>query len=134
MPRALFLHLNNTGCTSAKHSNKFDALLSVCAVFETSSRAHLLTLFSVAMPALLLQPRWRICIPIEHFKCKNNSDHLLVAAKHDLRIQQSYAPERWSCSLRVRGPHFASKVSYNAGAATDDCASLCKSPLRGCYR
>jgi hypothetical protein len=30
----LFLHLNNTGGTSAKHSNKFNALLSVCAVFE----------------------------------------------------------------------------------------------------
>ena len=43
-----------------------------------------------------------------------------------LKIQQSHAPERWSCSLRVRGPHFASKVSYNAGAATDDCASQCK--------
>ena len=30
--------------------------------------------------------------------------------------------------------HFARKVSYNAGAATDDCASQCKSPLRGRYR
>ena len=37
-----------------------------------------------------------------------------------LKIQQSYAPERRPYSLRVRGPHFASKVSYNAGAATDD--------------
>ena len=37
-----------------------------------------------------------------------------------LKIQQSYAPEHWPCSLRVRGPHFASKVSYNAGAAADD--------------
>ena len=43
-----------------------------------------------------------------------------MAAKHELKIQQSNAPERWPCSLRVRGPHFASKVSYNAGAATDD--------------
>ena len=50
---------------------------SIILTFATSSRAHLLTLFSVAMPALLLQPRWRICIPIEHSKCKNNSDHLL---------------------------------------------------------
>ena len=33
-------------------------------------------------------------------------------------------PERWSCLLRVRGPHFARKVSYNAGAATDDYAAL----------
>ena len=48
-----------------------------------------------------------------------------------LKIQQSHAPERWPCSLRVRGPHFASKVSYNAGAATDDCAGQRKSPLRG---
>ena len=51
-----------------------------------------------------------------------------------LKIQQSHAPERWSCSLRVRGPHFASKVSYNAGAATDDCAGQRKYPLRGRYR
>ena len=35
-------------------------------------------------------------------------------------------PERWSYSLRVRGPHFASKVSYNAGAATDDYAGQIK--------
>ena len=46
-----------------------------------------------------------------------------------LKIQQSHAPERWSCSLRVRGPHFASKVSYNAGAATDDYADQC--PCKG---
>ncbi len=32
----------------------------------------------------------------------------------------------WSYSLRVRGPHFASKVSYNAGAATDDYAGQIK--------
>ncbi len=32
------------------------------------------------------------------------------------------------------GPHFVSKVSYNAGAATDDCVGQCKSPLRGRYR
>ena len=37
-----------------------------------------------------------------------------VGAQHELKIQQSHAPERWSCSLRVRGPHFASKVSYSA--------------------
>ena len=41
-----------------------------------------------------------------------------------LKIQQSYAPERWSCSLRVRGPHFASKVSYSAGAAIALSAAL----------
>ena len=46
-----------------------------------------------------------------------------MAAKHELKIQQSNVPERWSYSPRVRGPHFASKVSYNAGAATDDCAA-----------
>ena len=51
-----------------------------------------------------------------------------------LKNQQSHAPERWSCSLRVRGPHFASKVSYNAGAATDDYAGQRKSPLRERYR
>ena len=33
-----------------------------------------------------------------------------------LKIQQSHALKRWTYSLRGRGPHFASKVSYNAGA------------------
>ena len=28
----------------------------------------------------------------------------------------------------IRPPHFASKVSYNAGAATDDYAGQCKPP------
>ena len=58
---------------------------------------------------------------VAHFACKVRGTNI-VAAKHGLKIQQSHALERWSCSLRVRGPHFASKVSYNAGAATDDCA------------
>ena len=61
---------------------------------------------------------------VAHFARKVRGANI-VAAKHEFKIQQSYAPERWSCSLRVRGPHFASKVSYNAGAATDDCAGLC---------
>ena len=41
-----------------------------------------------------------------------------------LKIQQSQGPTRWPCSLRVRGPHFASKVSYSAGAATALSATL----------
>ena len=60
---------------------------------------------------------------VAHFARKVRGTNI-VAAKHELKIQQSHAPERWSCSLRVRGPHFASKVSYNAGAATDDCVGL----------
>ena len=70
---------------------------------------------------------------VAHFARKVRGANI-VAAKHELIIQQSHVPERWSCSLQVRGPHFASKVSYNAGAATDDCAGQCKSPLRGRYR
>ena len=70
---------------------------------------------------------------VAHFARKVRGTNI-GAAKHGLKIQQSHAPERWSCSLRVRGPHFASKVSYNAGAATDDCAGQRKSPLRGHYR
>ena len=66
--------------------------------------------------------------------CSQSEGANIVVTKHGLKIQQSYAPERWPRSLRVRGPHFASKVSYNAGAATDDCVGLCKSPLRGRYR
>ena len=54
--------------------------------------------------------------------CSQSEGANIVAAKHELKIQQSHAPERWSCLLCVRGPHFASKVSYNAGAATDDYA------------
>ena len=41
-----------------------------------------------------------------------------------LKIQNSQGPTRWPCSLRVRGPHFASKVSYSAGAATALSAAL----------
>ena len=70
---------------------------------------------------------------VAHFARKVRGANI-AAAKHELKIQQSHAQKRWSCSLRVRGPHFASKVSYNAGAATDDCAGQRKSPLRGRYR
>ena len=66
--------------------------------------------------------------------CSQSEGANIAAAKHELKIQRRYAPERWLYSLRVRGPHFASKVSYNAGAATDDCAGQRKSPLRGRYR
>ena len=45
----------------------------------------LLALFLVAMPALPLQPRWRVCTPIEYCKCKNNSDHLLIKNLMDMR-------------------------------------------------
>ena len=69
---------------------------------------------------------------VAHFARKVRGANIMTT-KHGLKIQQSHGPERWSCSLRVRGPHFASKVSYNAGAATDDCAGQCKSPLRGRY-
>ena len=67
---------------------------------------------------------------VAHFARKVRGANI-AAAKHELKIQQSHAQKRWSCSLRVCGPHFASKVSYNAGAATDDYASQRKSPLRG---
>jgi len=67
---------------------------------------------------------------VAHFARKVRGANI-AAAKHELKIQQSHAQKRWSCSLRGRGPHFASKVSYNAGAATDDYAGQRKSPLRG---
>ena len=53
---------------------------------------------------------------VAHFACKVRGANI-AAAKHELKIQRRYAPERWLYSLRVRGPHFASKVSYNAGAS-----------------
>ena len=49
--------------------------------------------------------------------CSQSGEANIVADKHELKIQRRYAPERWLYSLRVRGPHFASKVSYNAGAS-----------------
>ena len=52
---------------------------------------------------------------VAHFARKVRGTNI-VAAKHGLKIQQSHGPMRWLYSLRVRGPHFASKVSYNAGA------------------
>ena len=67
---------------------------------------------------------------VAHFARKVRGANI-AAAKHELKIQRRYAPERWLYSLRVRGPHFASKVSYNAGAATDDYAGQRKSPQRG---
>ena len=70
---------------------------------------------------------------VAHFARKVRGANI-AAAKYELKIQQSHAKKRWSCSLRVRGPHVASKVSYNAGAATSDCASQRKFPLRGCCR
>ena len=53
---------------------------------------------------------------VAHFARKVRG-RILWRPSHALRIQQSNAPERRSCSLRIRGPHFASKVSYNAGAS-----------------
>ena len=70
---------------------------------------------------------------VAHFSRKVRGTNI-VATKHELEIQQRYAPERWSYSLRVRGPHFASKVSYNAGAATDDCVGQHEFLPRGRYR
>ena len=50
---------------------------------------------------------------VAHFARKVRGANIM-AAQHELKIQQSHAQERWLCSLRVRGPHFASKVSYSA--------------------
>ena len=53
---------------------------------------------------------------VAHFASKVRGANIWRPS-HALKIQQSNAPERRSCSLRIRGPHFASKVSYNAGAS-----------------
>ena len=113
-PQIIFFFHN--GCATSAHSYIYKQVVkiifiiyakSIIFTFETSSRAHLLTLFSVAMPALLLQPRWRICIPIEHFKCKNNSDHLLRSRtarlasppRHGASTQTCRRRVCWSCSM-----------------------------------
>ena len=63
--------------------------------------------------------------------CSQSEGDEYCGGQTRLKIQRRYALKRWLYSLRVRGPHFASKVSYNAGAATDDYAGQCKTPLRG---
>ena len=70
---------------------------------------------------------------VAHFARKVRGTNI-AAAKHEPKNQQGHASEHWPYSLRVRGPHFASKVSYNAGAAKDDDAGRRKSPQRGCCR
>ena len=52
--------------------------------------------------------------------CSQSEGDEYCGGQTRLKIQRSHALKRRSYSLRVRGPHFASKVSYNAGAATDD--------------
>ena len=63
--------------------------------------------------------------------CSQSEGNEYCGGQVRLKIQRRYALKRWLYSLRVRGPHFASKVSYNAGAATDDYVGQCKTPLRG---
>ena len=63
--------------------------------------------------------------------CSQSEGNEYSGGQTRLKIQRRYALKRRPYSLRVRGPHFASKVSYNDGAATDDYAGQCKTPLRG---
>ena len=49
--------------------------------------------------------------------CSQSEGDEYCGGQTRLKIQQSHALKRWTYSLRGRGPHFASKVSYNAGAA-----------------
>ena len=65
---------------------------------------------------------------VAHFARKVRGGTDIVAAKHGIKTQQGHGLEHGPYSLRVRGPHFASKVSYNAGAATDDRTGPHKSP------
>ena len=48
--------------------------------------------------------------------CSQSEGDEYCGGQTRLKIQRRYALKRWLCSLRVRGPHFASKVSYNVGA------------------
>ena len=67
---------------------------------------------------------------VAHFARKVRGDEY-CGGQTRLKIQRRYTLKRWLYSLCVRGPHFASKVSYNAGAAIDGYAGQCKTPLRG---
>ena len=85
---------------------------------------------------------------VAHFARKVRGANIM-AAKHELKIQESHAPDFATCSwpslceqselqcwrrrfsLRGRGPHFASKVSYSAGAADFRSAMPYKLSTRG---
>ena len=85
-------------------------------------RSSLLPATVVSAPACADSRYWSEAKHCSSLCSQSEGDKYWVA-KHGMKIQQSNSPERWTCSLRVRAPHFASKVSYSAGAATDDCAS-----------
>ena len=96
----------------------------LCVMFPTSARDFFfffhnwLVLFSAKL-------RTPSCNWVAKERDEGRGDEY-CGGQATLKIQQGHGPKRWPCSLRVRGPHFASKVSYNAGAATDDCAGQCK--------
>ena len=46
--------------------------------------------------------------------CSQSEGDKYCGGQTRLKIQRRYALKRWLYSLRVRGPHFASKVSYSA--------------------
>ena len=50
--------------------------------------------------------------------CSQSEGDEYCGGQTRLKIQQSHALKLWTCSLRVRGPHFASKVSYSASPQT----------------
>ena len=49
--------------------------------------------------------------------CSQSEGDEYCGGQTRLKIQRSHALKRWPYSLRVRPPHFASKVSYNASAS-----------------
>ena len=76
------LYLYTTGCTSSKHSNKFDALLSVCTVFEMFYRdacAYRSTILymNISLFFLSQQRGWR-CVA----SCARRSPILLAPVGH----------------------------------------------------
>ena len=83
MPCSRFaLYLYTTGCTSTKHSNKFDALLSVCTVFEMFYRdacAYRSTILymNISLFFLSQQRGWR-CVA----SCARRSPILLAPLGH----------------------------------------------------
>ena len=76
--------------------------------------------------ALLLQFFYSCCANLRRRSEAQHCSSLCSQSEGDeycvgqtrLKIQQSHALKRWTCSLRVRGPHFASKVSYSASPQT----------------
>ena len=116
---SLYLPANAGRCTTERRP--------ACGRTSSHVRSYLVprSLTSKESVVFLLRLRCNRLLRRQHCSslCLQSEGERILWRTNTAKIQQSHAPKRWPYSLRVRCPHFASKVSYNAGAATDDYTS-----------